>query len=95
MYYTYIGFAGTLLSLSYRIPQLYKIYKTKSAKDLSVNTIHIQNISYILSLIYSFGINDVVDLVGTSVSILQNLCMYYMIYKYNIPEVPLQESVKL
>jgi MtN3 and saliva related transmembrane protein len=84
----YIGFTGLACSLLYRIPQMYKLYKTKSSKDISPLMINIQNVSYILYIIYGYMISDIVYIVSSAVSIFQNILILilYCTYKNNITE---------
>lgn len=79
-----IGFAGLACSLVYRIPQLYKIYTTKQASDISPWMIHIQNMSYAFYIWYGILIGDIVYIVSSCVSVLQNtmiLIAYYYFLK--------------
>ena len=68
-----IGFSGLACSMLYRIPQIYRIWKTKRADDISVWTIHIQNTSYIIYVIYGLLIYDMVYIISSIVSIIQNV----------------------
>lgn len=79
----YIGFSGLACSLIYRIPQMYKIYQTKSSKDISPWMLHIQTLSYILYIIYGIMIDDIVYIVSSSLSIFQNLIIFvfYLYFK--------------
>lgn len=77
-----IGFLATALSLLYRIPQMYKIYKTKRGKDISLYTILIQTISYICYIAYSVYFYDIVYIISNVLSMIQNLGLYLMIQYY-------------
>lgn len=77
-----IGFSAMACSFLYRIPQMYKIFKTKDVESLSSSTIHIQNASYVLYIIYAIEINDIVNIVSSAISMLQNIALLIMINKY-------------
>lgn len=74
----YIGFAGLACSFIYRIPQMYKIIKTKSSKDISPWMLHIQSISYIFYIIYASQIWDIVNIISGSISIAQNFMVFFL-----------------
>lgn len=80
----YIGFAGLVCSLFYRIPQIYKIFVTKSAGDISTWMIHIQNCSYVLYIVYGYFISDIVYIISSIVSIIQNIIILGAYFKYSI-----------
>jgi uncharacterized protein with PQ loop repeat len=67
-----LGFTGMACSFVYRIPQIVKLYRTKGYKDLSVSTIHLQNLGYFFYFTYAYLINDVVNIVASIVSVAQN-----------------------
>jgi MtN3 and saliva related transmembrane protein len=79
----FIGLGGLLCSFIYRIPQIHKLYTTRSAKDISTWMVHVQNISYVLYIAYGFLISDIVYIVSSIISILQNLVILYMYYKFS------------
>lgn len=51
------GHTGALLSSITFVPQVYKVWKSKSAKDLSVWMILIVTTSTIVWLVYAFALN--------------------------------------
>jgi MtN3 and saliva related transmembrane protein len=53
----YLGFAAGFFSMIAFIPQVYKTYKIKSAKDISIQTFVIFTISLILWITYGLIIN--------------------------------------
>lgn len=81
-----IGWLGLAMSLVYRIPQIIKIVRTKSAQDISVWLIHIQNVSYILYIIYGVGRDDMIYIVSSALSLVQNLFIWYLRYLYKKKE---------
>lgn len=75
-----IGLISILFSMIYRIPQIYKLHKTKSGKDLSMWMIHLQNTSYFFYLWYAYLDQDIIIGISTTISVLQNIYMIIFIY---------------
>src|SRR3990167_418716 len=83
IFLTAIGWSAFTFSLIYRVPQIYKIYKTKSVEDISVWFIHIQNFSYICYVLYGIGRLDTIYIVSSAVSFLQNIFISFLRYYYH------------
>lgn len=91
--YEIIGLLAFFLSFIYRIPQIYKSYKTKSVKDISMWTIFIQNFSYVLYIVYGVLIEEIVHVVSSAVGFVQNCLIVWMYYRYlPVESQPLPES---
>jgi uncharacterized protein with PQ loop repeat len=73
-----VGLGALGLSLLYRIPQIYEIYKTESAEDISTWMLIIQNLSYILYIIYGVFVHDWIYITSSVLSFVQNLIIYFM-----------------
>lgn len=82
-----IGYTSTALSMLYRLPQIYQLYKTKKGDDISIATIIIQQLSYILAILYGALRIDYVYITGSSISFLQNVLILYMRKKYSYTRV--------
>lgn len=79
--YEYIGFLGMLfIDLCY-IPQIWKAYKTKSVKDISILFWLCLIIGLLLYLIYSILINKIVYLISNLTGLLFNIIMLILLYK--------------
>ena len=78
-----IGYTGLFLSLIYRIPQIYKLYITKSGENISVKMLVICNLSYILYIIYGYLVYDFVIIIGTVLSLIVNSIVWIMVSYYN------------
>ena len=79
-----IGYSATLMSMVYRVPQIYQLWKTKKGDDISVSMIVLQQLSYILAILYGFLRDDYVYITGSSISFAQNCAILYMrkLYSY-------------
>jgi MtN3 and saliva related transmembrane protein len=78
VYQPLIGYSALVLSFLYRIPQLLKLWHTKSGKDISQRMIHIQNLSYVLYIVYGALIEDVVYILSSILSLVQNIIILFM-----------------
>jgi MtN3 and saliva related transmembrane protein len=75
---TYIGYLASSLSSITFIPQVYKAWRTKSVKDLSIWMLLLIMMSTILWLLYGFGIYSGPIIVGnTIVLILSTLLLFF------------------
>jgi len=71
-----LGVAYNVFSLGYRLPQLWKMWKTKKASDLSVVMIIVQSLSYVIAIIYGIRIDDWVWILSSSLALFQNMIIY-------------------
>lgn len=85
-----VGFSALALGLVYRVPQIYKIYRLKSGEDVSEKTLHVQNSSYTLYIVYGVMKNDVVFIASSAIGIVQNLILLCMkrYYRENEKTLP-------
>ena len=58
--YYYVGFFASIVGLTQQLPQIYKIIKTKSARDLSYGTLFLIIINQIFWFIYAVSINNTI-----------------------------------
>jgi len=95
-----IGWTAFLCSLLYKIPQLYRIYKYKKGEDISYKSLVIQTSSYVLWIVYSVEINDMIYIYSNIFSLVLNISMMYMKQYYSnqfkLQQTPIQniDSVK-
>ncbi|MBU4480245.1 hypothetical protein KKG48_02270 [Patescibacteria group bacterium] len=73
---------GVMMSLGY-YPQAYKIYKTKSAKDVSLSTFLIFGIGTVTWTIYGFYTKDLTIILGFLVGVFGSWLVVglYLFYK--------------
>lgn len=79
LYIELLGYIATTLSIISFLPQVIKIIKTKSTKDLSLMMYLILAFNQILWLIYAMFINSRPLIIGNSILFL--LCSVILIYK--------------
>lgn len=81
----YFGWIGGGLSVTYNIPQIYYIWKTKTVEGISIYSLAVRIFSYFFYIIHGFIIKDPPLLWMTSISLLQVLiiCVQYFLYNSN------------
>ncbi len=77
-----IGYSALGCSFLYRVPQIYKIYNSKKGEDISAGMIHCQNTSYVLYIVYGYLISDLIYIISSITSIIQNLIILYFKYRF-------------
>ena len=77
------GWIATVGTFLYKIPQIYKLFKTKSSNDVSVTSLSIQTTGYVFYIIHGFIIDDYPTLVMGGISLLQGILLVTLtcIYK--------------
>ncbi|PSB32375.1 SemiSWEET transporter [Chlorogloea sp. CCALA 695] len=73
--------AGTLTTLAF-LPQLLKIWQTKSAKDISFNTLIIFNIGIFLWLIYGIYLNALPIILANLFTLIFNMIIVWLKIRY-------------
>ena len=58
MYPLIFGWVATTITIVYKLPQMYTFYKEKTSKGISILSLTIQTISYILYTIHGYIIKD-------------------------------------
>jgi uncharacterized protein with PQ loop repeat len=88
-----VGIGALLLSLIYRLPQIYDIYKSKKADDISNLMLIIQNLSYVAYISYGVFIHDWIYIASSVISFLQNFVIFLMKRNYRIAETEMISTV--
>lgn len=73
--------AGTLTTLAF-LPQLFKIWQTKSAKDISFNTLIIFNTGIFLWLLYGLYLNALPIILANLFTLIFNMIIVWLKIKY-------------
>ena len=77
----WFGWAGGAVNVFHVLPQMFRIYKTKSVKDISINSFLIKFLAAFLYTIHGFLIWDMPLLVMTGIVLLQYGVIIFQ-YKY-------------
>jgi MtN3 and saliva related transmembrane protein len=78
-----IGFAATCFAVSSTVPQIGKALKTKKSDDVSIRFIIVLIIGLSLWVVYGYGKNDIVLIIGNSTAVALNTFMLYLKVKYS------------
>ncbi len=78
-----IGFAATGFAVSSTVPQIGKALKTKRSEDVSIRFIIVLIIGLSLWVVYGYGKNDIVLIIGNSTAVALNTFMLYLKAKYS------------
>lgn len=73
--------AGTLTTIAF-LPQLVKIWRSKSAKDISLNTLIIFNLGVFLWLIYGIYLQAVPIILANGLTLVFNSIIVWLKIKY-------------
>lgn len=79
----FVGIIGTLIICLSILPQVIKVYKTKSARDLSITYLSALMTGLVLLIIYSFYIGNLVFIFGNILSLLSVLILIILRKKYS------------
>jgi len=78
-----VGMTGTLIICLSIIPQILRVYKTKSARDLSIAYLSALMTGLVLLVIYSFYVGNLVFIFGNVLSLLSVVMLIILRRKYS------------
>ena len=78
------GWAGTTISFVYKLPQIYKFYRSKTSRGISIISYGIQTSSYVMYTIHGVIIEDDPIIVMGILSLLLNIVLISQYYYYKI-----------
>lgn len=74
------GWTSNVITVIYKIPQIYKIFKLKNVESISIFSIMIQVVGYIFYILHGYFIKDDTIFYGMILPMIENLiliCMYF------------------
>lgn len=86
------GWVSAIGTFLYKIPQIYKFYKTKNSTDVSLTSYVLQTIGYICQIIHGFIINDLPTISLGCGAFFINLIMCIQIIFYRKVNLSLEHS---
>lgn len=90
---TIFGWLATFITLTYKLPQMLKLYKVKKTDGLSIISYSIQAIGYIFYTLHGFFIKDNPILFMGLASTFQSIILISMYFYYNKNTVTDVENV--
>ncbi len=82
MFWTILGFTAATLTMFGFIPQIIKIYKTKSVADISLVALLQFTLGIFLWILYGIHIRDVIVITANTVSISTLVVALVLYFKY-------------
>ena len=79
---TIIGFIAALFTTVSLLPQLIKVYKTKSTKDISTGMFTLFGCGVLLWFVYGVFVNDLPIIVANSLAFIQAVVILFFKAKY-------------
>lgn len=79
---TVFGWIGSSISLIYKMPQIFLLYRTKKHEGLSLVSIAVQAISYIFYILHGFFIDDAPVFFMGIACLVQSICLIVMYFMY-------------
>lgn len=76
------GWIATVGTFLYKLPQIYKLYKTKSSNDVSSISLTMQTTGYVFYIVHGFIIDDYPTLVMGGISFLQGIILVILCCVY-------------
>jgi len=95
---SFFGWLGMVVTFLYKLPQIYKLYKGKTSKGVSLISYSIQTISYLPYAIHGIMIEDLPTFAMGAFSFILNvvLCIqiafYHKYYDQVLPVTSIQET---
>ena len=76
------GWVASSITLIYKLPQIYKLYKTKKSDDLSVYSLLIQSVSCVFYIIHGASVRDNPIIVMGTGALIETMVIVGMYYLY-------------
>lgn len=77
----FVTIMGTVMSLGY-FPQAYKIWKNKSAKDISIPSFIIFSVGTLTWLVYGILIHDITIILGFVIGVVGSWSILFLSFLY-------------
>jgi MtN3 and saliva related transmembrane protein len=89
------GWIASSITLIYKLPQIYKLYKRKTSNDISMFSLLIQSTGYVFYIIHGVTINDYPIIIMGSGALFQSMILVFLFFLYkesNINPIEQPES---
>jgi len=80
--WTLIGFSAACLTMFAFIPQIIKVLKTKSAKDVSLITLFQLSFGVFLWILYGIHLKDVIIITANSITLTSLIILLFLYFSY-------------
>jgi len=82
MFWSIIGFTAATLTMFSFIPQIFKVIKTKSAKDVSIITLFQLSLGVSLWIAYGWHLKDVIIIGANSITLVTLIILLFLYFNY-------------
>ena len=80
---TLYGWIASAITLIYKLPQIYKLYKRKKSNDISVLSLLVQSVGYIFYILHGITVNDSPIVLMGSGALLETIILVIMYFYYS------------
>lgn len=80
---TLYGWIASTITLIYKLPQIYKLYKRKKSNDISVLSLLVQSVGYIFYILHGITVNDSPIVLMGSGALLETVILVIMYFYYS------------
>lgn len=84
MFWSIIGVTAAVLTMFSFIPQIIKVFKTKSAKDVSIVTLFQLSTGVTLWIIYGLHLKDTIIITANSVTLVTLIVLLLLYFHYRM-----------
>ena len=85
---TLYGWIASTITLIYKLPQIYKLYKRKKSNDISVLSLLVQSVGYIFYILHGITVNDSPIVLMGSGALLETVILVIMYFYYSKTSSP-------
>ena len=78
------GWLASSITLIYKLPQIYKLYKKKKSDDISFISLLIQSVGYIFYIMHGITIEDLPIIVMGSGALFQSIILIILYLLYSV-----------
>jgi MtN3 and saliva related transmembrane protein len=82
MFWQILGFSAAALTMFGFVPQIIKIYKTKSVKDISLVALIEFSLGIFLWVLYGIHLKNIVIIIANTVSLATLIIAFVLYFKY-------------
>ena len=87
---TIFGWIASSITLIYKLPQIYKLYKRKKSDDLSIVSLIIQAIGYIFYILHGNNVKDSPIVLMGSGALFQTVLLIIMYFLYHGNDIEIE-----
>ncbi len=79
---TLFGWIASSITLIYKLPQIYKLYKRKKSNDISVISLLVQSLGYIFYILHGITVKDNPIILMGSGALFETIILIIMYFFY-------------